>query len=191
MSNLLKNPLKIPNGTVAALPTETIFGLAVKLNDQTAIDELMSLKNRPLGSDKQFALALNNPDEIGKYALISPKAREIINKYLPGQLTLVLTKNPNFTHQYFDNFLTIGFRIPNFKSLNKIIKVNGPLLLTSANLRDEPPAASAQEIRQNPKLSKHVDKIFLGQAGNNPPTTVLKIDENNNLIILRQGALYL
>jgi len=185
----LFNSSKIPDKAIVALRGETVFGLAVKLNDQTAINKLMRLKDRPFDSDKQFVIALDSKDEIGKYALISPKAKKIIDKYLPGPLTLVLPKNPDFAHPYFDHFSTIGVRVPIFKPLNKVLRRNGPILLTSANLRGAPPARSTKELRQNTTLSQHITKIFPGRIGNNPPTTILKIDEKDHLSILRQGAL--
>ncbi len=126
-------------GEVVELATETVMGWAARLDDWIAITKLMELKDRPLGDEKQFALALSDSAAIRQYALVDPLAAQIIADYLPGKLTLVLPKNPQFRHPYFDHYSTIGFRVPDYPPLQNVLAEAGPLLLTSANRRGELP----------------------------------------------------
>lgn len=124
---------------ILIVPTETVEGYAVPLNDEEAILELITLKDRNYDSGKVFTLVPKNKSEIKKYALIPKPAKKLIEKFIPGELTLILPKNPNFKHFYYDHFDTIGIRIPDYEPFLKILKTTGPLILTSANKKGGTP----------------------------------------------------
>ena len=115
------------------VPTETVEGYAVRLNDEQAIYDLMKLKDRNFDSGKIFTLVPESPQAILKYAIVSNSTKSLIKKYIPGELTLILPKNPTFHHFYYDHFSTIGIRIPDYAPFQKILSQTGPLILTSAN----------------------------------------------------------
>lgn len=118
---------------IITIPTETVFGYAASLYSEKAIRDLMKLKSRDFNSGKVFTLVPENKDAIRKYAIIPKKAEILIDKYIPGEITLILPKNPEFKNFYFDHFDKIGIRIPNFENFDKILNEVGPILLTSAN----------------------------------------------------------
>lgn len=126
-------------GKVVTVPTETVEGYAVMLNSEPAIRALMQLKDRDLNSGKYFTLVPESRAAISKYALIPEGAQELIKKYVPGELTLVLPKNPEFHHFYYDHFKTIGIRIPDYPLFAELLQVVGPLILTSANKKGGTP----------------------------------------------------
>lgn len=118
---------------IMIVPTETVEGYAVRLNDKQAIRDLMRLKDRDFDSGKIFTLVPESPQAISKYAVVPSSAKPLIKKYIPGELTLILPKNPTFHHFYYDHFDTIGIRIPDYAPFQKILSQTGPLILTSAN----------------------------------------------------------
>ena len=120
-------------GEIATVPTETVEGYAVILNSKKAIEALMAKKERRYDSGKVFTLVPKDKEAIFKYASLSPLAQSLIQKYIPGEITLLLPKNPDFRHSYFDHFEVIGVRIPNHPLVPELLKTVGPLLLTSAN----------------------------------------------------------
>lgn len=126
-------------GKIATIPTETVEGYAVSLNSESAIRDLMQLKDRNFNSGKVFTLVPENKSAISKYAIIPKIAEDFIKKYIPGELTLVLLKNPDFHHFYYDQYDTVGIRIPNHPLFKKILSQTGPLILTSANPRGGTP----------------------------------------------------
>ena len=130
----------LTNEKVVTIPTETVEGYAAPLNSEKAIRELIRLKDRGIDSGKVFTLVPRNKTEIKKYAIIPKPAQELINQYIPGELTLILPKNPDFKHFYYDHFNTIGIRIPALDCFLQILKIfNEPLVLTSANPRGGTP----------------------------------------------------
>lgn len=176
----------LKSGQVVALPTETVFGLAITLNSATALEKLIYLKRRDLKSGKIFTLVPIDKADFSTYAVITKLAREYIGKYVPGEITLILHKNPEFHHPYFDHFSTIGLRLPKSPLFSHILPETGPLLLTSANPRGDKPAISSKEVAES--LPK-VDVIVEGETTKGKlPSTVVDLTEKKPIII-RQGDL--
>lgn len=151
---------------VTIIPTETVEGYAVALSSEQGIHDLMKLKDRDYNSGKIFTLVPESKSAISKYALVSSQAKKLIDKYFPGELTLILPKNPAFKHFYYDHFDTIGIRIPDHPLFPKLLKENGPIVLTSANPRGGTPKS----------LTGHL------------PSTIIDLTTNTPKII-RQGNL--
>ncbi|MBR0242807.1 Sua5/YciO/YrdC/YwlC family protein [Candidatus Saccharibacteria bacterium] len=151
---------------ILTVPTETVEGYAVALDSESDIRELMKLKDRDFNSGKVFTLVPESKAAIKKYALIPTAAEPFIEKYLPGELTLILPKNPAFHHFYYDHFDTIGIRIPDYPPFQEIQKPLGALILTSANPRGGTPKS----------LTGHLPSTIIDFTGKTPK-------------ILRQGNL--
>ena len=182
-SDIIKS---LKDGKVVALPTETVYGLAISLNSAKALEKLIFLKRRDLNSGKVFTLVPEAREKIATYATLNKTAREYIKKYIPGELTLILTKNPEFDHPYFNHFSTVGIRIPASPLFATILPETGPLLLTSANPRGDQPAIDSSEVaRTLPK----VDVIVEGRTIEGKlPSTVIDLTKKTPIII-RQGDL--
>lgn len=176
----------LKGGQVVALPTETVFGIAISLNSAKALEKLIYLKRRDLSSGKVFTLVPASKEDIKDYAVLDKRTREYIGKYIPGEITLILNKNPEFSHPYFNHFTTVGIRIPASPLFDKILKETGPLLLTSANPRGDQPAISSDEVA---KTMPKVDLIVEGRTreGKKPSTIVDLTGKTPK--VLRQGDL--
>ena len=124
---------------VTVVPTETVEGYAVALGSESGIRELMRIKERDYDSGKVFTLVPESKEAIKKYAVVHEVAQKLIDKYIPGEITLIFPKNPDFHHFYYDHYDTIGIRIPNHPLFREILPKTGALLLTSANPRGGTP----------------------------------------------------
>lgn len=153
------------------IPTETVEGYAVKLNDGPSIRELMRLKERDYNSGKIFTLVPKSVKDIPLYALVSDFTKKLIDTYIPGELTLILPKNPNFHHFYYDHFDSIGIRIPDYAPFQKLLISTGPLILTSANPKGSAPKS----------ITGHLPSTII-DCTKNPP----HILRQGNLIIPKQ-----
>ena len=153
--------------TVKKVPTETVEGYAVALSSKQGISDLMKLKDRGFDSGKIFTLVPESKEAIPKYAIIPSAAQSLIDQFIPGELTLILQKNPDFHHFYYDHFDTIGIRIPNHPLFPKLLKENGALILTSANPRGGTP------------------KSITGHK----PSTIIDFTNPNKPQIIRRGNL--
>ncbi|MBQ8996629.1 threonylcarbamoyl-AMP synthase [Candidatus Saccharibacteria bacterium] len=176
----------LSSGGVVALPTETVFGLAISLNSPTALEKLIYLKRRDLKSGKVFTFVPESREDIEKYAVVTKLARSFISRYIPGEITLILHKNPEFSHPYFNHFSTIGVRIPKSSLFSTLLPASGPLLLTSANPRGDSPATDSETIKET------LPKVDLLVTGKTPagrlPSTIVDLT-GKKPVIVRQGSL--
>ena len=160
----------LENGGILAVPTETVMGLAVSIKSEDAINNLLDLKKRAIGSGKVLTIMVASVSDISKYAFLSDEQLAFARHYFPGELTLILEKNPSFSHPYFDHFNTIGIRIPAHSYMLKLLRKTGPLLVTSANPRGEKPCMSDEEVKQRlPEIKTCVK----GSAGGSLPSTII------------------
>lgn len=175
----------LEQGEIVAVPTETVYGLAVKLNNQAGVKKLLKLKERQPGSGKVLTMMLPSVKEIEKYAVMNQRAKNLAIRYFPGELTMILPKRKDFKHHYFDYFDTVGIRIPEHRYMLNLLDKVGALLVTSANLRGKPPYITSEAIKTGlPKLGG----VVKGEAGGRLPSTVLDLTANEPLV-LRQGGL--
>lgn len=174
------------DGNVVALPTETVMGLAISLHSDAALRKLITLKNRPIDSGKFFTLIPESKEAIEKYAVIPRSAKNVVEKYVPGAITLILPKNPGFSNQYFNQINSVGIRIPFHFLFDKILPLSGPLLLTSANPRDLPSARTPEEVKAY--FGDNLDVLVDERAGGLPASTVVDYTTGEPFI-KRQGPI--
>lgn len=131
---------------IVTIPTETVEGLAVSAHSQKAVNNLMLYKERDFNSGKIFTLVPESTATLSQYVLIPSYAKPLIQSFIPGELTLILPKNPNFHHFYYDHFDNIGIRIPNYPLFSQILPSTGPLILTSANKKGGTPKSTTGHL---------------------------------------------
>ena len=171
---------------VVALPTETVYGLAVKYNSQKGIEALYDLKGRP--KQKPLTINLYSADDIRQFIAYEPEGLQLLMKrYWPGPLTLVVeVKQETILPIVRSGDKTCGFRVPDHTLTREIIKEVGPIVLPSANLSGNMPAKEATQIKVEfkdkvPVLDGGVCKIGIA-------STVLAFIEGR-WQILREGVI--
>ena len=173
------------NGGILGVPTETVYGLAVMADNTNAIKKLLKIKNRSIDSGKILTMMVADVDEMKNYVKMDRKITNLARRYFPGELTLVLNQRDDWRHPYFDNFHTVGIRIPDHQYMLDLLRETGPLLVTTASPRDESPCRSSRELN---KRMPDVDLIVKGECGSGLPSTVIDMTTENPHS-LRQGGL--
>jgi len=174
------------NGGILAVPTETVYGLAVRLDNEPAILKLLTLKDRPVDSGKILTIMVPSVKDIPDFAQVNRHQMNFARHYFPGELTVILKKNPNFKHVYYDNFDTIGIRIPAHEYMLDLLRATGPLLVTSANPRGEVPCMHSHEVE---KRIKSIDGVIRGHAGGSLPSTIVDLSEPEPRLVRAGGLL--
>lgn len=133
---------------IVAIPTETVYGLAINALDENAIQRLFNIKWRP--QNKPMNIQIGHKQDIYKYAYIDhPREEEIIQHYMPGPLTLILRKKNIIPDILTAHTQYIGIRIPaHTDTLTLLQQIDFPLAVPSANLSDQKPAETVQEAQQ-------------------------------------------
>jgi tRNA threonylcarbamoyl adenosine modification protein (Sua5/YciO/YrdC/YwlC family) len=184
----------LAEGGIAALPTETVYGLAASALDEDAVARLLALKERT--EAKPLTLAIKSADEARDYAPdLCPLGRRLARRCWPGPVTLVVDDShpeslvrqlPPKVRQAVSPRQSIGLRVPGHPLILDVLRMlAGPLVLTSANRAGKPESVSAKEI-----IDAFDDKIQLvvddGPCKFGQPSSVVRV-ANGRTEILRAG----
>lgn len=135
---------QLRDGQVAAIPTDTLPGLACRPEQAVKI---WSLKRRP--ADKPLILMAATAAELLAEAqsVCRQDAQQLAINHWPGAITLVLPALASGMLRYLNpGGSTVGLRIPHCAMTLELLAASGPLATSSANLSGEPSTQSAEEV---------------------------------------------
>ena len=184
--NLLRAAKLIKRGEIVAFPTETVYGLGADAFNVAACKKIYSAKKRP--ADKPLTLHVATFEMIEQIAEISSAAEKLIEKFLPGPLTLILPKKNIVPDFVTCNSKSVGVRFPKNSVAQDFIKIAGvPIAAPSANISGKNPPVTAQEVFEN--LSGKVEIILDGGKCNVGISSTVADISSGELKILRQGII--
>ena len=173
---------------LVAVPTETVYGLAAPIDDPELIEKIFTLKQRP----KTSALSIQiSSIEMAKpwTSYWSPLATTLAQKFWPGPLTLVLPAVDHISPVITANTGFIGLRCPDQPlTLELIRNLQKPIAVPSANPHGAPSPTTAEHVRSY--FSE--DDVWILDGGPctvGTESTIVKIDQQDNIQFLRIGAL--
>jgi L-threonylcarbamoyladenylate synthase len=172
----------LASGQVVAFPTESSYGLGVDALSERALFALFAIKGRDAGKPPPILIS----DEAMLKLLVArvpPRARELMARFWPGPLTLVLPALASLPPALVSDGGVGVRRSPHPIADALVRQFGGPVTATSANLQGQPPAFHAGEIR----LPVHI--LDGGPAPGAPPSTVARVADDGTVTILRAGAL--
>ncbi len=178
----------IKKGGVAAIPTETVYGLAADAFNPEAVARIFEIKGRPafdplivhVTDMKQAALLVQSmPDP----------ARRLAEAFWPGPLTLVLPKKTSVPDIVTSGLPTVAVRCPDHPVALSIIKHAGtPLAAPSANRFGKTSPTTAAHVRT--ELGEAVDAIVEAPACSvGVESTIISLIQPNKPRLLRPGGL--
>lgn len=129
----------IRRGEVVAFPTETVYGLGADATNEEAVARIFEAKGRP--SDNPLIVHIYDKSQIEKIASdITPLARKIIDNFMPGPITIILSRREGYIAPVVSAGLsTVGIRMPNNKTaLEFLRRANVPVAAPSANVSGSP-----------------------------------------------------
>ena len=148
----------IRKGGIVAFPTETVYGLGADALNAEAVRKLFEAKKRP--PDNPIIVHVASKKDVYQLARDIPKAAEnLMTKFWPGPLTLVLKRSrlvPDITVVGLD---TIAIRMPKNRVALALLKESGtPIAAPSANLAGKPSPTIAQHVIDD--LAGRIDIIL-------------------------------
>jgi protein-tyrosine phosphatase len=182
-------------GGIAVVPTETVYGLAVRLNDRQAVQKLIELKGRI--ENHPFALAFSSADAIEDICPdMSPLAQRLARRCLPGPVSLVLDlpaesvfwKLPIEIQKAVSHQSSICCRVPDHPLLLTTLgEMNEPIVLTSANKSGHGEMATVEQIIAD--LGHGIGLLIDdGPLASPKPSTIVKV-VGNDYTVLREGVI--
>ncbi len=161
---------QIQAGGIIAFPTDTVYGLGSSPFDPTAITKLFSVKGRDF--NKAIAILIS---DISQLPLLtegfSPTAESLAKFFWPGALTLIVNKKKDLP-SILSPFPSIGIRMPNHVFALDLLRITGPLAVTSANRSGGKNPLTAKDVLE--QLDGHVELLIDGgQCPGGIPSTVI------------------
>ena len=160
----------LAQGQPVAIPTDTVYGLAVDPFVPGATDRIFAVKKRPrdvslpvLVCSIEQALALSTA--------VPDAAMRLMERYWPGALTLVLPARPGLGADLGDDEATVGMRSPDHPVPQALCAAAGPLATTSANLHGRPTLTSAVDVAE--AFGDAVPVVLDGGVCTGSPSTVV------------------
>ena len=138
---------------IAAIPTETVYGLAGNAEDESAIRKIYALKQRPL--DHPLIMHIAKDADLTRWATAIPNYVEtLISHFWPGPLTLVLPCLPSQVNPLVTGGqATVAIRAPSHPQAQQLLSaLDFPLVVPSAN----------QFGKISPTTALHVQDSFNG-----------------------------
>ena len=123
------------DGEVIVYPTDTLYALGADIYNGDAVRKVFAIKQRPLSVPLPVAVA--STKEIATIAEVPEHARRIIDRFLPGTLTIMLPKKSLVPAIVTSGTPTIAVRVPDHPLALRLLKKYGPLTVTSANRHHE------------------------------------------------------
>lgn len=102
---------RVAQGHLVALPTETVYGLAARADDDAAVSKIFQIKGRPANhplivhvADAEAAAVFCSP--------LPPLARTLVDTCWPGPLTVIVPRRPGMAEAASGGQPTVGLRCP-------------------------------------------------------------------------------
>jgi L-threonylcarbamoyladenylate synthase len=174
------------SGGIAAIPTDTLYGLAANPFEGQAVARLFTIKQRGL----ERALPLIAADVAQVDAALGPLgdlARRLAAAFWPGPLTLVLPARVELAREVTGGLGTVGVRVPAHDVARALCAEAGvPLTATSANISGEPPTDDPDTVAR--QLADRLDLLIdAGHTPGGPPSTIVDAT-GTELRLIRAGA---
>lgn len=166
----------LQDGGVIVIPTDTVYGLAVKPGDEAAAQRLYDLKSRPPRMNLPIMVA--SKEDIEKLGVeVNETAEKLLNSpFMPGALTLIMGFQNGERASWLAGREEVAIRIPNDEQLLAVLRKTGALLVTSANKSGNPTPTIVSEILE--ELDGSPDLAIDGGTIEVVPSTIINCRTN-------------
>ncbi|MGI8928626.1 MAG: L-threonylcarbamoyladenylate synthase [Candidatus Limnocylindrales bacterium] len=175
-------------GELIAIPTETVYGLAV-LPTHDSLDRLLAAKHR--SAEKGIQLLIDSVQQAEEMAVLTDSASRLAARFWPGGLTIVLRRREDVLvpDQLGGGRPTLGLRLPDHDVPRALARLLGPIAASSANITGQPDATTAARVAES--FGDEIELILDDGPvrGGTPSSVVDCSDPDAPPAVLREGAI--
>ena len=188
-SDINKVKTALIEGDIIALPTETVYGLAANIFQDSAVEKIFKIKKRP--AYNPLIVHISSSIILEHVAKKIPsKAQELANAFWPGPLTLVLEKQDQIPNRITAGKSTVAIRVPNHPLALKLLNsLDFPLAAPSANPFGYLSPTSAEHVAYY--FKKELNFILDGGPCSLGIESTIIGFENERPVLYRHGAIAL
>ncbi|GAB88487.1 L-threonylcarbamoyladenylate synthase [Gordonia rhizosphera] len=172
-------------GRLVVMPTDTLYGIGCDAFDGDAVAALLAAKGR--GRDMPVPVLVGSWHTIDGLVLsVSTAARDLVEAFWPGGLSLVVPQAPSLAWDLGDTDGTVMLRMPLHPVAIELLREVGPMAVSSANVSGRAPATTVDEACE--QLGESVS-VYLdgGPAAAAQASTIVDLSGPTPRI-LREGA---
>ncbi|MFA6585432.1 MAG: L-threonylcarbamoyladenylate synthase [Candidatus Paceibacterota bacterium] len=180
----MKEAKMLKEGEVGIIPTDTLYGIVAVALNEAAVTRVYALKGR--SPAKPCIILISSIEDLALFSIVlSERRREVVSRYWPGPVSIVLPCGPTVPEYLHRGTHTLAFRVPEDASLRQFLRESGPLIAPSANPEGVPPAENITEAQKY--FDDHVDFYIDGGERTGAPSTLIALDEQDAITVLRKG----
>ena len=174
----------VEQGRLIVVPTDTVYGIAARLDRPAGLAAVFEAKARPSGL--ALPVLVSGLDQARALALLDERAEALAGAFWPGALTIVLARSPSLTATIGGDGTSVGLRVPRHPALALLLAETGPLATSSANPSGRPTPEAIREIQATfgDAVTVYLDG---GPAHAGPPSTVVRLT-GPEPVLLREGG---
>lgn len=175
---------------VVAIPTETVYGLAGRMDSEVALKKIFETKSRPFFDP--LIVHVTSVEQAKSLAVEWPAPFEALaSKLWPGPMTLVVKKAAHVSSLITSGLDTVAIRWPAHPVAQELIaKLGVPVAAPSANRFGRTSPTSVQHVEE--EFDGHVAVVEGGACQVGVESTVVSVWKNANdvweLAVLRPGG---
>ncbi len=179
----------IRDGGLVVFPTETVYGLGGDATNPAAAGKIYAAKGRP--SDNPLIIHIAEPSDADRYTYTNDIYRRLARAFMPGPITVVMKSRDNVAATVRASLPTVAVRCPVNPIAHAFIKASGvPVAAPSANLSGSPSPTCGEHVIDD--MDGRVDMIIDGGHSDiGVESTIVKIEDDGSLTLLRPGAVTL
>lgn len=177
----------LERGALVAIPTDTVYGIAARLDREGALRRLYAAKGRP--AEKAIPVLVSDADLLDHLARdLPPGAEEFAARFWPGPLTIVLPRGAAIPDLVTGGGDTVGLRMPAHPFALELLEAcGGALAVTSANRSGAPSLSDPAAVEA--ALGGAVELIVdSGATPGSRPSTVIALTAAGPAV-LREGPI--
>jgi tRNA threonylcarbamoyl adenosine modification protein (Sua5/YciO/YrdC/YwlC family) len=175
----------VRRGELVVLPTDTVYGLGTDAFSPEAIAGLLAAKGR--GRDMPVPVLVGSPRTLDGIATgLTQTARDLVEAFWPGGLTLVALAQPSLQWDLGDTGGTVAVRMPLHPVAIELLQSTGPMGVSSANRSGQAPPTTCDEAVE--QLGESVS-IYLDGGPSGDPVASTIVDVTGEVPrVVRLGA---
>ncbi len=174
-------------GGLVIYPTDTVYGLGCDITNNRALERIARIKGVKLAK-ANFSFICKDLSNLSDYVKqIDNSTFKLLKRTLPGPYTFILPGNNNLP-TVFKKKKTIGIRVPDNTICQAIVEALGtPIVSTSIHDEDEIIEYTTDPELILEKWNGLVDMVIDGGYGDNVPSTVIDLTQNDGPVLIREG----
>ncbi len=134
-------------GRLIVMPTDTVYGIGADAFNAQAVRDLLAAKGR--GPDMPVPILVGSWATLdGLVVAVPPIARTLMEAFWPGGLSLIVEHAPSLAWNLGDTRNTVMVRMPLQPVALELLRVVGPMAVSSANISGMPPATSIGQAQR-------------------------------------------